>query len=85
MAGLLGNPLRYYATLPSNDANKFVTNGWWECGDSVSNMPCNWCYLIVFRMSNSNFIVQFAMNNESGGFYYRKCYNGNWLSWIEIQ
>lgn len=80
----MGNPLRYYPTLPSYDANDFVTNGWWECRDLVSNMPCNWCYLFVYRMSNSNFVVQFAMNNEGGAYFYRKKYAGTWFDWKQI-
>ena len=84
MAELLGNPLRYNETLPSNNANDFVNNGWWNCEDKVSNMPVNWSYLFVYRMGSSNFILQFSINNESGGIFYRKRYAGTWLEWKEL-
>ena len=80
----MGNPLVYHGAAPSNDANEITDNGCWECGNNVLNMPENWCYLFVYRMSSSSFVVQIATNNENGGFYYRKRYNGNWLDWSKL-
>ena len=84
MAGVMGNPLVFKSVLPSNNADEIKENGWYECLNMVENMPEVWCYLFVYKMSTYNFIIQHAINNESGGYYFRKCYGGTWQPWQRI-
>ena len=80
----MGNPLVFKSVLPSNNADEIKESGWYECLNMVENMPEDWCYLFVYKMSTYNFIIQHAINNESGGYYFRKCYAGSWIPWQRI-